>query len=59
MVSKSSDKIITKGYKNYKNKQTLLLEEPLMWSPDNPELYKILTQLEIVNKDDGIAWKQK
>jgi len=59
MVSKSSDKIINKGIKTIKNKQTLLLEEPLMWSPDNPELYKILTQLEIVNKDDGIAWETK
>lgn len=43
-VVKASGSIIS-------NRQTLFIENPLLWSTDNPELYQFITELYLVNID--------
>ncbi|MEZ0536627.1 glycoside hydrolase family 2 TIM barrel-domain containing protein [Caldicellulosiruptoraceae bacterium PP1] len=34
-----------------KNQQTILIENPLLWSPDEPNLYKLVTELYLIKED--------
>jgi len=51
----ASSKELVKAEKNRGvNTQRLYVENPLLWSPDEPNLYKLVTQMELVKKDcDG------
>ncbi len=46
VIATISDTLAPNQSKNPVNQQTLIIENPLLWSPDQPNLYKLITKLE-------------
>lgn len=51
VIASTSEKITASSDSSRCNLQTLFLENPLLWSPDQPNLYQLLTELHLVITD--------
>ena len=47
----TSNKIAKACHSSSHNRQTLFVENPLLWSTDDPNLYQIITQLDLLKSD--------
>ncbi|MFC0471359.1 glycoside hydrolase family 2 TIM barrel-domain containing protein [Halalkalibacter kiskunsagensis] len=53
-IAATSEMIVPERDSNTHNQQTLFVENPLLWSTDEPNLYQLVTQLHLVSTDkDG------
>ncbi|MRH43424.1 DUF4982 domain-containing protein [Aquibacillus halophilus] len=54
IVATSSEMVISVPKSNIQNRQQLFVENPLLWSTDDPNLYKVITRLKL---DDGTNYQ--
>ena len=46
---------LTESGQSIHNQQALAVENPLLWSPDEPDLYQLTTELLIEKEDTGFT----
>jgi beta-galactosidase len=51
VVASTSEKVSANGNSDLRNLQTMFIENPLLWSPDVPNLYQAVTELELINEN--------
>lgn len=52
-VVASSTRVITPEEASAPDRQQLWVENPLLWSPAQPHLYRLVTQLKVINEDQA------
>jgi beta-galactosidase len=55
IIAKASDKLTAASKAYIKNQQVMFIENPLLWSPEEPNLYKLITKLCIASKDKALG----
>jgi beta-galactosidase len=51
IIASSSERVAAVNKPGIVNKQTLLVESPLLWSSDEPNLYQLITELHLTGED--------
>ena len=54
IIASSSEKIAAGGHSRLNNQQSLLVENPKVWSTDKPNLYQLITQLTLVETAEEV-----
>jgi beta-galactosidase len=53
VVASASEKVLAAGDLNVRNLQIIAIENPLLWSPDEPNLYQAITELQLIRGDSN------
>lgn len=60
IIATTSKRVVAKSDSFTNNRQTVIVEDPLLWSTDDPNLYQLITDLHIVRTDkDGLQHTEK
>ncbi|WP_338787041.1 glycoside hydrolase family 2 TIM barrel-domain containing protein [Metabacillus sp. FJAT-53654] len=51
IITSTSERVISGSDSSTLNQQVLFLEDPLLWSTDEPNLYQLITRLHVKNND--------
>ncbi|WP_110934437.1 glycoside hydrolase family 2 TIM barrel-domain containing protein [Paenibacillus bouchesdurhonensis] len=58
-IAEVSDKVTAVGQSTITNRQKLIIQQPKLWSPDEPHLYQLITSLQAVVPSQGANQQQE